>query len=84
MPSGVFKIGNGDEGGLGDEGREGTDGRILPVYSIEAGGSGRMTIGCGAGRAYVIGDSVGRYSIGETGVNRLADTVHKASEEAVG
>jgi len=49
-------------------------------YSIEAGGSGRMTIGCGAGRAYTIGDSVGRYSIGETGVNRLAGTVHKASE----
>jgi hypothetical protein len=35
-----------------------------------------------------MGDSVGRYSIGETGVNRLAGveiagTVHKASEETV-
>jgi hypothetical protein len=28
-----------------------------------------------------MGDSVGRYSIGETGVNRLAGTVHKAADE---
>ena len=27
-----------------------------------------------------MGDSVGRYSIGETGVNRLAGVVHKAAE----
>jgi len=66
---GIFKIGGGDEGGIGDEGKR------LPVYSIEAGGSGRMIIGCGTSRAYVIGDSVGRYSIGETGVNRLTGTV---------
>jgi hypothetical protein len=49
----IFKIET-TGGALGDEGREGTDGRILPVYSIEAGGSGR---------AYTIGDSVGRYTI---------------------
>ena len=53
--------------GISDEGREGTDGRILPVYSIEAGGSGRMTIGCGVGRAYTIGDSVGRYTMSDEG-----------------
>jgi hypothetical protein len=65
-----FTIGDEDWGAIGD------DGKRLPVYSIEAGGSGRMTIGCGAGRAYTIGDSVGRYAI--------AGVVHKASEEAVG
>jgi len=28
-----------------------------------------------------MGDSVGRYSVGETGVNRLAGVVRKASDE---
>lgn len=48
------------------------DGRILPVYSIEAGGSGR---------AYTIGDSVGRYSIG-VNIGAGAELVHKAADSA--
>jgi hypothetical protein len=67
MAEGVMKMGEGDEG------------RALPVYKMgenigryfsgEAGGSGRLTAGCGTSRAYTIAGA-------ETG------RVHKASEES--